>query len=552
MIFQDYMYIQILFFILALLFIGREVWKTRSYPEKQDKTHLYIAQLVLIIGVIVRLYNLDYMDGANLDEAMAGYEAWCLGNFGIDSHMTSFPVYMKVWGSGMSALYIYMAAPFVKLFGLSEGVFRLPMSLLGSFAILFFYWVLRKTQKDTLLTTTMTCILAICPWHIMKSRYGLDAMVAPDLILIGVCFIILACYLTVNWQRWTAYIFGFGILALSAYGYAVSWVVLPVLVMALFIYLLKKKLITTKQIAGSIGVMLLIAWPLIYFAGVMYLGFGEVKVGAMTIPQLEFNRADDTGTFILSSNDILNEIKISIPVIAKLILLGTDGISNEIAIPYFGVFYNVISLPLLGYGIWYFFRSKDRSNSEDILFIMLASASVLLILIGASLVHWNLLWLPFSIFSGYGIYYFTKSFSPAKGLFLSTFSILFLLFLLAYFNAKTFKPGFTYYSHMIKQSVLFVRDKDFDKIYYPRDIVHSTVLFFDPVDPYTFAKTVKKTGESIQIADSYANVEFGLPEQIIPQKNTAYVVSNAMVGNINLEGFIVDRNAYYTILWNKD
>lgn len=542
-------HIQIVFFVISLIFIIWEIFKINGISDSQDKRNLYLSLLFLLIGVLVRIVNLDYMAGVNPDEAMAGYESWCLANYGVDSHMVSYPVYMKVWGSGMSALYIYMAMPFVKIFGLSEEVFRLPMSFLGAFAVMFFYWTLRKTQKDTLLVCVLSSFIAITPWHIMKSRYGLDAMVAPDLILIGVCCFMLGYTFYSGWKQTAAYCTGFAILAISAYGYAVSWVVLPILVILIILFLYKQKAITPKQIGTGIALMFIIAWPLMYFAGILYLGFDEMKVGAMTIPKLDFNRANDTGTFILASDNILSEIKNSIPVISKLFLLGTDGISNEIAMPYFGIYYNIVALPFLAYGIWSFL--KEKRSEMYLLFIMFASSCILLVLVGASLVHWNLLWLPLAIFTGYGIYYFAKSFAPCKGLFLSMFSILFLLFLINYFNFKTFKPGFTYYARMIKESTLFVKDKKFDRIYYPHDIVHSIVLFYNPINPRTFDTTVKREGVSIQLANEYANVTFGLPADIVPKKGTAYIVSNKMVPSINLEGFKTNTDSNYTVLWSE-
>ena len=217
--------------------------------------------------------------------------------------------------------------------------------------------------------------------------------------------------------------------------------------------------------------------------------------------------------------------------------------------PYFGIYYNIVALPFLAYGIWYFL--KEKRSEMYLLFIMFASSCILLVLVGASLVHWNLLWLPLAIFTGYGIYYFAKSFAPCKGLFLSMFSILFLLFLINYFYFKTFKPGFTYYARMIKESTLFVKDKKFDRIYYPHDIVHSIVLFYNPINPRTFDTTVKREGVSIQLANEYANVTFGLPADIVPKKGTAYIVSNKMVPSINLEGFKTNTDSNYTVLWSE-
>ncbi len=34
-------------------------------------------------------------------------------------------------------------------------------------------------------------LMIVNPWHIMKSRWALESNIAPDIILIGICFLIL-------------------------------------------------------------------------------------------------------------------------------------------------------------------------------------------------------------------------------------------------------------------------------------------------------------------------------------------------------------------------
>lgn len=116
-------HIQIVFFVISLIFIIWEIFKIKGISDSQDKRNLYLSLLFLLIGVLVRIVNLDYMAGVNPDEAMAGYESWCLANYGVDSHMVSYPVYMKVWGSGMSALYIYWLCPLSKYSGCRKKCF---------------------------------------------------------------------------------------------------------------------------------------------------------------------------------------------------------------------------------------------------------------------------------------------------------------------------------------------------------------------------------------------------------------------------------------------
>ncbi len=143
MVFQNYMLIQIIFLVGVLLFLGREIFLAKKKIDVVERKRIYILQLILFIGVLARSLNLLWPYGSFIDEPMGAYDSWCLANYGVDSNLASYPVYLKSWGTGQSALYAYLALPFIKLFGLSEESYRLPMSLIGSFVILFFYWTLR-------------------------------------------------------------------------------------------------------------------------------------------------------------------------------------------------------------------------------------------------------------------------------------------------------------------------------------------------------------------------------------------------------------------------
>ena len=78
---------------------------------------------------------------------------------------------------------------------------------------------------------------AICPWHILKSRWGMDCNLFPDLILFAVLFLILGIKKKkVIWQ-----ILSFVMLGISSYSYATSYLFLPIFVGITLGYLIYKK-----------------------------------------------------------------------------------------------------------------------------------------------------------------------------------------------------------------------------------------------------------------------------------------------------------------------
>ena len=78
--------------------------------------------------------------------------------------------------------------PFVKIFGLSLFAVRLPMAILGCLAIFVMYKLLRLIGNKKI-ALVGTIFLVICPWHVMKSRWGLESNLFPELILFSIYFL---------------------------------------------------------------------------------------------------------------------------------------------------------------------------------------------------------------------------------------------------------------------------------------------------------------------------------------------------------------------------
>ena len=63
---------------------------------------------------------MDIPYGIHIDEAGMGYDAWSLQKYHVDRWLNHFPVYLINFGGGQSALYAYLCAMFIKLFGQGE------------------------------------------------------------------------------------------------------------------------------------------------------------------------------------------------------------------------------------------------------------------------------------------------------------------------------------------------------------------------------------------------------------------------------------------------
>ena len=535
--------VQIVFFAVVILFLATETKKAFGISNPHDRKLLSLLQPILLIGVIARIIFLSHPEGVFVDGAIGGYDSWCLANYGVDSNLASYPVYLKSWGSGQSALYAYLALPFIKLFGLNIEAYRLPMSLIGCTAFLFFYYTLRKTQQNALLIFCLSAFVAINPWHIIKCRFALDCNIFPELLLIGMCFIILAYYSKSRLHQAFAYITGFCIIAVSAYGYGISWFMLPVLYILLLWYLIRRRHITLKTSIVSIILSFVIVLPLILFAFLLVTDGEQYQIGNITITALTKGRHQVTTIF--GSPDILTTLRTYLGSAFKMIILGMDPVpSNAHAIFPFGIFYNMLALPFLCVGL--FAALKERNPLNTIFLIWLVSCVFIILFVETNINHWNAVWFPVIYFAGYGIYQFSLKYIPNRVLFFSIFTILFIGFTYFYVTRYTFAD----LQSQCEKEIKFAQSEGFDTVYYPDNIIHAYILFYVPIDPYLYNTNKTDDGRPLAMVKTFANVKIGLPDNIVPRDKVAYVIPNKELVKLDLSGFNIKKGDYYSVLWS--
>ena len=218
---------------------------------------------VMLVAIVSRSVLLGKIPcGVHADEAFAGYEAYSILNYGTDSWGYAFPVYLTTWGSGMSVLESFLMIPFIRLGGLSLITIRLPQMIMGIISVYIVYLLFNRIAdpKKALWAATM---IAVCPWHIMMSRWGLDANLAPAFILLAMYFSILGLskekYLLVSALFW----------GLSLYCYALIWLFVPCFLFFSILYCIKyHKIRVSGYTAGAIVILFLLAMPLLLFVAV--------------------------------------------------------------------------------------------------------------------------------------------------------------------------------------------------------------------------------------------------------------------------------------------
>lgn len=351
---------------------------------KNNKIYNIIISLMILLGIVIRVIGIDKLPiGLNCDEASAAYDSYSILTTLRDRNNVFLPVYLLAWGSGQSSLLTYIMIPFIKIFGLNIITTRLPMAIISSMSILVFYKILKLCFDDDKSNGKFyilfgTLFFVLNPWHIMKSRWGLDCNLLPDLVLYGVYFLIKFFKYDDKKSSFNL-ILAFVMFSISAYSYATAYLGLAIFCILIYIYGLTNHKISLKQVLCTIMITLLLTWPLILFVIVNFFNLDSIELPFLTIPRLRANRM--LGSSILSSSNIFLSLAHNLIASFKLYITQNDDIYWN-GLKGIGMCY-IYSFPICLIGIVSFIRERfiikiDNKNVvDDLFFIWFTSAFIL-------------------------------------------------------------------------------------------------------------------------------------------------------------------------------
>lgn len=494
------------------------------------KNKLIIVETVtLFIGILIRLYGIQYFpNGLNVDEASAGYEAYSILNYGIDRHGNHLPIFLESWGGGQNALLTYLIIPFIKILGLNVLSVRLPMAVLGCISLIIMFLLLKRIKNQKFAVIGLI-FFAICPWHIMKSRWGLESNIFPDLILIFVYMLIKG----IQDKNKILYNSSFIIAGLTAYAYGTAYFFLPIFIIGILIYLINQKEINIKTALINLLTIAIISLPIILCIFINKYNLNEIKMPFMTIPKLNIMRYENMSS-IFSSDFIRNSLKNLIAGI-KIIIMQDDGLSwNSLEIS--GVFYK-ISLILTILGIIRTFRNK-KIIKYDFIFKMWFFTSILLLFVcEPNINRINIIWIPIIFYTILGIDYIVEDNKIIEKITLFIYLVFFIFFIREYF-AQDYSEYFTFNTG-IKDVVEYV---DLNKKAYVTNSIKEPYIYFLFYKRYNtndFVNSVKykdAPNEEFQTVLSFGNFYFKNID-IIDDENCIYIIKNDELEkyNINLD-----------------
>jgi 4-amino-4-deoxy-L-arabinose transferase-like glycosyltransferase len=360
------------------------------------KDRVLLAAL-LILGVVLRLYLLGVVPGGyHRDEAYAAWNALSLYQDGIDSSGHSFPVYFEAWAHGQNALYSYLLLPLLAVTGghMSPLLLRIPQALVGIFTLLAFFCLLRHMFSRRMAFWGLF-LLAICPWHVMMSRWGLESNLAPGFLIFGLLFFIKGL------EKPVFYLLSALFYGLSLYAYALLWPILPVILLLQIVYSIRHGKMHINIWVGLSGVILLaLAAPLVLFLLVNMEILPEIRIGCFSIYRMTAFRS---GELAISLSGIWQNIRQTL-----YFLKNQDvGMPYDVIMPYgifyrIGWFFNFLGLAWLLIHLVKAFRRRTFAYEWFVL-AQLIGAGLIGCFVQVTLHKLNMLYIPLVMCQAYGI-----------------------------------------------------------------------------------------------------------------------------------------------------
>lgn len=508
-------------------------WKKSENKKSFLKQNIFslLSIVVIFVGCFARLIHIDiYPVGLNQDEASSAYDAWSVANYGIGRNGESFPVHFIAWGSGQNALYGYLMIPFIQLFGLSNLAIRLPMALVGCISLVIFYYFM-KSAFDEKKAFVFTFIFAIFPWHLMKSRWGLESNLFPDLIL----WAIYAMYFGIINKK-KAFVWLSGILfGISTYSYGTAYFFVPISLLLIYLSLIIAKRITIKQALNHLVIVAIVSLPMILFVIINYFNLDTIKLGPITISKLETVRFKEITSLSSGLTNIFQRFLHNISILCT-----NDGILLNYTVPY-GLFYNIwLTSLFIIIGLILSIRKHFKSPVYTFMNCLFIASLLLMFFVDGSINRINIIFIPLTFYIAYGIISFKKwAIIPL------IIYLIFFLLLQHYYYTDYQDTLNTYMKVGFKEAITEASNMDYDKLYIDSSIYAPYIFYLmynEVPTPYYIDNVQKSNADGMwQSIDVIDNVYFSIPSSL-EEKNVYLFTKDTLRKNKDLYTNISDFN----------
>ena len=322
--------------------------ETGSIP---DKAAYILLGLIVLVAAFLRLWKLGSIPmGLAPDEASMGYDAYAIARFGVDRNGFPYPVYPITWGpGGGSPLMIYLNVLTIKLFGTGIVKLRLLPAILGILTVPIFFGILkeisRKSSYSNELSLFGAAFLAICPWHVILTRWSLDSNIMPFTLGLALYLFMLG----IRKQSTLLYCLSAGMYAVCMYSYGSATIVVPIHLLLICIICIRKKVLSIGQLIGAGVTFLVIFAPLLLFYAVNYLGLPEIVTEHFSVNKFTASRTGEV--FLTPGPGMFGTL---ITNIKTLLIALTVGDKNEMLCHFYPGYWMlyVFTFPIVFLGIF--------------------------------------------------------------------------------------------------------------------------------------------------------------------------------------------------------
>jgi len=506
-----------------------------------------MVAICLALGVLVRVHAFGSIPGGVfIDEAVIGYDSYSLLNFGIDHNGISWPVHLPSFGGGQHALYAYLSMPFIAVLGLNPVSIRLVNLVFGLMSLVVFYLLVRQTDgKKAALAGLL--LLAVNPWHILISRWGLECNLFPAVFLLATYFLVRGL------QGKRTFALSMLLYGLSLYAYGTAYFVVPIFLLGVGVLLWVHRRMELRQKAGGLVLLALTGLPIGLYVAVNRFGWNTLHFGPLSIPRLPAT-ARFTQIFpFFSGTNIYENMANNAAAFTRLMIVQEDG-NLWNALPQFGFLY-LYALPLVLCGLWAVIQERQsgggrRFRDNSLFLVWLGAAALLGALIPANINRINILFIPLIYLEARALVFVYDRSKILARVLVVFILVWFGLFANAYFRVYPGQMGAAF-NESFGEAIQDASARTTGTIYITRQVhlPYTYVLFYLQPSPYEFLDSVVYIDPQDEFRDA---ASFGRYRFVniadMPPGGGAYVISNRELDQFELSSYQVREYKLFSVL----
>lgn len=543
----------ILAIIISLMALIKDFKKKNGREEKEkikDRIYNILLICILVIAVFIRLWKFGIIPGGfNQDGAMAAVDGLALAKYGTDRFGTFMPAHLYAWGYGqMSSLLSYLMALFIKIFGLTPLVARMPQLLVSIMGGIFFY-LFMKDNFGKKVGLSAAIFVAINPWHFMQSRWTLDCNLLPHFFMGGLYFLSKGLKDNKKWLYVSMIFFG-----LCMYCYGIALYVIPFFLILTAIYYYINKQITIKEILISVFIYLLIAWPFILTMMVNYFKWNTIKLPFITMQY--FSDSVRSKDILFFSHNIGRQFIINLQYLLNTTILQKKDLPwNDIL--GFGTMY-YFTMPFAILGLISLFKSYKKENRLLVIMVILTGIWTGLTTNYVNVNRMNIIYYGIMMLAVIGIYQIIIKLKNTTMMVFAMYMISFILFVGTYFTSYAKEIDREFYAGF-GDALINAEATGKDKIYITADlqsfgnykVSEILTMFYDKMDAKYFqGKTNINNGKEYLSYNERYHYQSITPEVVDStiHDDVVYIIMNCDKIYFNDQYEIIDYGNYSTVV----